>query len=275
MAVLKDPHERAVGGGDRQQGHDDRLERKQHGVEEQEQHDVGDDDHEADRERSVAEYEPDEVEIESGLPGHQHLTVVERMRPPDVADERPRLLAARTQIRGRDQHGDMVAQGVPERLDQLGRPLGRWQRGHLLVHREIERGRKGSPKRSSTQTTGTKTRQGWAITITASRCQSPSPLRSLWRKGTRSTFTRGPSTARSAGKVVRPYTTARVTTLVPAQPIEPRLPRPKNSMPSRPIATVRPENKTARPAVATVRASASTGGRSRISSRKRLTTKSE
>src|SRR4029453_14105923 len=66
-------------------------------------------------------------------------------------------------------------------------------------------------------------------------------------------FTRGPSTARMAGKVVRPWTTASATTSVLAQPIEPRLPSPRKSMPSRPIATVRPENRIAPAAVAVLR----------------------
>jgi len=64
--------------------------------------------------------------------------------------------------------------------------------------------RKGSPKRSKRLTTGTNTRQGCTITVVASRCQKPSPPRSVSRNGTRSEFTRGPSTASSAGKVVRP-----------------------------------------------------------------------
>ena len=46
-------------------------------------------------------------------------------------------------------------------------------------------------------------------------------------------------------------------------------------MPRRPMATVRPEKRIARPAVAIVRASASSTGYMRISSRNRLTTNSE
>ena len=78
-----------------------------------------------------------------------------------------------------------------------------------------------------------------------------------------------------AGRKVRALATASATTMVPASPSDPMFPRPSTSMPQSPMATVVPEKRIARPAVAMVCARASGQGRRVISSRKRLTMNSE
>ena len=82
--------------------------------------------------------------------------------------------------------------------------------------------------------------------------------------------------ARTAGNKVIAASTAIKTTRTPPMPTERNILMRKKMRPRRPIETVRPEKVTARPAVATVTATASSTLRPRVSSsRKRLTMKSE
>jgi len=84
--------------------------------------------------------------------------------------------------------------------------------------------------------------------------------------------TRGPRTESSAGRKVSAQTTAPTTVMAPAAPIEATYVPWKKSRPVRPTATVRPEKTTARPAVATLFAMASsTLPPAASSSRNRLT----
>ncbi len=70
---------------------------------------------------------------------------------------------------------------------------------------------------------GISTHSGRRITHTAIECHAPVPagLRAP-RKGSRNLSTRPPSTDSSAGRNVRPYTTAIATTMAPPAPIEAR-----------------------------------------------------
>ena len=85
---------------------------------------------------------------------------------------------------------------------------------------------------------------------------------------------RGPSTPRIAGSSVSAASTEKKTTTTPATPTERRNMKGKTISATRPISTVRPEKKIARPAVSTVTATASPTGRAGSSSRKREVMKS-
>ena len=74
--------------------------------------------------------------------------------------------------------------------------------------------------------------------------------------GTRRAFTFSPRSARNAGSMMTEVSIARVTASVPPMPREGAPVLTKKSMPVSPIATVNPEKKTARPAVADVMARA-------------------
>ena len=93
VPLLKDPHQRAIRGGDGEEIHDDRLERQEHRAEKEEQHHVGHHHDEADHDRRGPGQHGDEVEIERRLPGDEQLRIDRRMRVANRAHERPRLVA--------------------------------------------------------------------------------------------------------------------------------------------------------------------------------------
>ena len=113
------------------------------------------------------------------------------------------------------------------------------------------------------------TGHGRRITTLATAGQKRAPL-SRWGRTARASM-RGPSTPRTAGTNVSAARTATRTTRAPPTPMERKAVALNMSRPLRPSITVTPENKTARPAWATVTATASSMGRRAISSRKRLT----
>ena len=100
------------------------------------------------------------------------------------------------------------------------------------------------------------TTKGWRITTSALRLQNPRPAPSL-RRRIASMLTFGPRTPSRAGRNVRAAKTETKTTTTPATPMERMNMKGKKSSPESPIRTAVPEKKMDRPAVATVRGTAS------------------
>ncbi len=114
-----------------------------------------------------------------------------------------------------------------------------------------------SPERSTATSRITST--GNRITISALRPQNPAPGAPLLRR-IESALTRCPRTPSTAGRSVRAAATETNTTSTPATPMDRMNINGKKSKPESPIRTAVPEKKMERPAVATVRCTASETG---------------
>ena len=134
VALLEDPHQRAVGGGDREEVHDHRLERQQRRAQQQEERDVGGQHDEADGGRRRVAHDGDEVEVEGDRAGQQHLGVRQRwVLAPDPAHQPARLVGGGRQRRVNDDDREVLADELAEGDVEAGRAEGRRHRGDLLV----------------------------------------------------------------------------------------------------------------------------------------------
>ena len=134
----------------------------------------------------------------------------------------------------------------------------------------------GVPSATKSAKVGSATASGRRMTARARRAHGPcSFTRPLPSFRMASRFTREPSRLRRAGIRVMLAATAMETVTAPAMPMLRRIAKSKRASPARPSMTVTPEKKTARPAVATVRCTASPTAAPRpSSSRKRETSSS-
>ena len=141
--------------------------------------------------------------------------------------------------------------------------------------------RNGEPSSSRSASVGTRTATGRRMTQRARRAHGPFGSSTGTTRRIASASIRVPTIARIAGSSVSAEATARKTTMAPAMPTERRIMNSNRTSPISPSSTVRPEKKTARPAVATVATTAfatrsgSSDGRAASSSRNRLVISSE
>ena len=123
MAVLEDPHDGAERRGDRQQVHDNRFQRQDHGTEKKEQHehrrghDVGE------RRGRVTRDEIDRVEVDRRESGDRDPGVRRRRERTDGTDELTRLVAVNVLLSDHVEHDDMLADRATDERLELRRQL--------------------------------------------------------------------------------------------------------------------------------------------------------
>ena len=121
MAILEDPHDRAERRGDREQVHDDGLERQDHRPEEEEQHEHRRGHDVRERGGGVASDEVDGVEIDRRESGDRERGVRRRGERADRADQLPGLVAVNALLRDDVEHHDVLAdRGADESLELRG-----------------------------------------------------------------------------------------------------------------------------------------------------------